>query len=168
MPDPTPPTDPIAPDARVAELETAVAALTRRAEVAELAHRNALADLSRDREGLVALMRDRDAIAEELVAARAQIERLTPPAHVAPALPSAEDVVARLAAEGDPAPGARYEDAENRAARALWLVDREASPELPAWEELEVPVRRRLMASAREYLASSLRSARLLRAALGA
>jgi hypothetical protein len=129
MPDPTPITDPIAPDARVAELETAVAALTRRAEVAE---------------------QERDALARrvaELTDDRASAhDRVT---ELLGAFPSVGDALRHQ--DSDPAPDARYTETESRLARAMWLAEVTRNGGDP-WEALEVPQRHVVMACARAFL----------------
>lgn len=154
------------------------------ARVAELE-----ADLARDRQGLVELMRDRDAARRELAVAEADLAncqkalddvnarlRLAERPTVVTAVPlpppvSDEEHRQRRAAmllaslEGAPDVGAHTE-AEARCARALWAAETSGT-DVPPWEELEVPQRRAVVSHAREFLRSDTDPARLARALLG-
>lgn len=178
--DPTPPADNIDGDARIAELETAVAALTARAERAERdlsAVRDDAGASERAAARLVAAIRSElDAVRGELVEARAEVERLSRPTVVTtvptpPVLSEQERRQQRaelLLASLDAMPAAReHTAAEARCARALWAAETRGTT-VPDWDGLEVPQRHAVVSRARTFLNSDEPAAALARELLGA
>lgn len=163
---PAPPTDPPTGDARIAELETAVAALTAR-DAAREAHVETMRARDQAEADLANCQRALDDVNARLrLAERPTVVTAVPlPPPVSDEEHRQRRATMLLASLGETPDAGAHTEAEARCARALWTAETSGT-DVPPWEELEVPQRRAVVSHAREFLRLDDLAARLARALL--